>query len=411
MQPSKSSKDLNNSKAVDFLKQRLNKIYGDSPNVLDEELIREIQPNPSPHQHFIQSLMNSGKDIAEIQTEWHNYYLQLPDQEKLIVWQEFYETTNQRIEKQNANYQKNLAEHKSNIVNQRKNFLNRLIKQSDRSIRYQPTYYDNQKKHFHFKAHLKALIFGLSIGFLAIFIFLFSFFNQIIITPFIQPSSVASATPLILTANNQAPSPTPEVIIPKINVQIPIHYNVNTTNEYIIENNLESGVVHFPTTVLPGQNGNAVYFGHSANNILNPGKYKFAFVLLHTLVDGDTFYLTYNDKIYTYKVISHFDVSPNDVGVLGPVPGQTATATLITCDPPGTSLYRLIVIGKQIYPNPSNNTNPKTVNNFQIPTKLPNNGPSLFSQVFSSLTNKIIGLLIVTVFIIVAIKWLYSFRD
>ena len=121
MQPSKSSKDLNNSKAVDFLKQRLNKIYSDSPNVLDEELIQEIQPNPSPHQHFIQSLMNSGKNIAEIQTEWHNYYLQLPDQEKLIVWQEFYDTTNQRIEKQNADYQKNLSEHKSNIVNQRKN--------------------------------------------------------------------------------------------------------------------------------------------------------------------------------------------------------------------------------------------------------------------------------------------------
>ncbi len=411
MQPSKSSKDLNNSKAVDFLKQRLNKIYSDSPNVLDEELIQEIQPNQSPHQRFIQSLMNSGKDIVEIQTEWHNYYLQLPDQEKLIVWQEFYETTNQRIEKQNADYQKNLSEHKSNIVNQRKNFLNRLIKQSDQSIHYPSNYYNNPKKHFHFKAHLKALIFGLSIGFLAIFIFLFSFFNQIIITPFIQPSSVASATPLILTANDQAPSPTPEVIIPKINVQIPIHYNVNTTNEYIIENNLESGVVHFPTTVLPGQNGNAVYFGHSANNILNPGKYKFAFVLLHTLVDGDTFYLTYNDKIYTYKVISHFDVSPNDVGVLGPVPGQTATATLITCDPPGTSLYRLIVIGKQIYPSPSSNTNPKTINNFQIPTKLPNNGPSLFSQVFSSLTNKIIGLVIITIFIIVGIKWLYSFRD
>ena len=188
---------------------------------------------------------------------------------------------------------------------------------------------------------------------IVLIIFLFGFFNEVIIAPFIQPSRTAAATPLIVSSDSVAPTTTPEVIIPKINVEIPVNYSETSTNEADIENALENGVVHYPTTALPGQTGNAAFFGHSSNNIFNKGKYKFAFVLLHTLVPGDTFYLTYNGKVYVYKVISRTIVDPSNVGVLGPVPGQTATATLITCDPPGTSLHRLIVVGQQISPDPS----------------------------------------------------------
>jgi len=183
-------------------------------------------------------------------------------------------------------------------------------------------------------------------------IFLFSFFNEVIIAPFIQPSRVAAATPIIVDANTVAPSANPEVIIPKINVEIPVSYSQTSTNESAIETALEDGIVHYPTTVKPGELGNAAFFGHSSNNIFNKGKYKFAFVLLHTLVPGDTFYLTANSKVYVYKVITKTIVPPTEVGVLGPVPGQTATATLITCDPPGTSANRLIVVGQQISPGP-----------------------------------------------------------
>jgi len=407
MSTDKPKKDLNNSKAFELIRLRLNKIYSNSPSIIEEQKVTMIEPNQSPHQQFVKDLISSNKSMAEIQTEWHNYYINLPDDEKFKVWQEFYETNEKRLKFVIPNQEENLANHKTQIIQERNRLLQRFKKTKTNNYQNRP----QKARHFHFKTHLKALFFGLGVGFLAIFIFLFSFFNQVIITPFIQPSSVISATPIILTGNNKAPSPTPEVIIPKINVQIPVDYNVDTTDEYIIENDLENGVVHFPTTVLPGQNGNAVYFGHSANNILNPGKYKFAFVLLHTLVDGDTFYLTYNDKLYTYKVIAHFDVSPNDVGVLGPVPGQIATATLITCDPPGTSLYRLIVIGKQISPNPNTNTTPTTPTNLQIPKSLPNNGPSLFSAVFKSLTNKIIGIIIGLIFLGLAIRWLYIFKD
>jgi LPXTG-site transpeptidase (sortase) family protein len=237
-------------------------------------------------------------------------------------------------------------------------------------------------------------------------VFLFGFFNEVIIAPFIQPSRHAAATPLIVSSSSIAPTATPEVIIPKINVEIPTDFSQTTTDESQIENALENGVVHYPTTVKPGEQGNAAFFGHSSNNIFNKGKYKFAFVLLHTLQNGDTFYLTYNGKVYVYKVISRTIVDPSEVGVLGPVPGQTATATLITCDPPGTSLHRLVVVGQQISPDPASNVAATTPTTKQAASFLPGNGPTLFGRFLRSTIGKIISVVVILVAFIAVIRWI-----
>jgi LPXTG-site transpeptidase (sortase) family protein len=137
---------------------------------------------------------------------------------------------------------------------------------------------------------------------------------------------------------------------------------------------------------MPGQKGNSAFYGHSSNNIFNPGKYKFAFVLLHTLVKGDTFYLTYNGQLYVYQVIDRKIVPPSDVAVLNDSEGQVSTATLITCDPPGTSINRLIITGKQISPDPSGNTAPSTNTQALIqPAVLTDNGQSLWSRFWNRL--------------------------
>ena len=198
--------------------------------------------------------------------------------------------------------------------------------------------------------------------------------------PFIQPSRNAIATPIILNTSGVSNITTPEIIIPKLNLQLPVNYTESSTNESDIENDLNSGVVHYPSTVLPGENGNTAYFGHSSNNIFNPGKFKFAFVLLHTLEKGDTFYLAYNSKIYVYQVFSKTIVPPSDVSVLDPIAGHTSTATLITCDPPGTSINRLVVSADQISPNVTNNTSGSPITSINTPTSLPGNGKSLWQR-------------------------------
>lgn len=390
--------------AANLIRQKLEQLYAEEPDAATEmakvEAEAATDAKQSKHQRYMHELANSGKSLADIQTEWHQYYVALPDEEKHEVWREFY-AHNQSLSKYHQHSQHaqdappadapdhDFADPKLLAVHpapKRKPVKKLRDVRSAKEIKQAVLDKVSAGGTLQAKHHAQSLLFGLSAGVVVLVIFLFSFFNDVFIAPFIQPSRNASATPLILSPNSVAPTATPEVIIPKINVEIPVNYTQTSTDEAAIENDLENGVVHYPTTAMPGEQGNTALFGHSSNNIFNKGKYKFAFVLLHTLVPGDTFYLTYNGKVYVYKVISRTVVDPSEVSVLGPVPGQTATATLITCDPPGTSLKRLVVVGQQVSPDPSGNTQSTTAasnNPTDVqPATLPGNGPTLWGRLW-----------------------------
>ena len=145
--------------------------------------------------------------------------------------------------------------------------------------------------------------------------------------------------------------------------------------------------MHYADTALPGQDGNIVIVGHSSDNIFNPGKYKFAFVLLNRLASGDTFYIQKDGKRYVYEIYKREVVSPTDTSVLG-LQDQPATASLITCDPPGTSARRLVVIGKQISPAIASNKPAASQNKAAIESQtIPGNAPSLWSRLSNWLTH------------------------
>ncbi|MHB1865035.1 MAG: sortase [Candidatus Saccharimonadales bacterium] len=398
--PDNSKRQSQSNDAADLIRQKVSEIYDEEPNAKIELEESENTAHPSKHQKFMQELVNSGKGIAKIQTEWHEYYQSLPENEKLEVWDEFYKS-NERVKKATVitpDQPKQMRQLKNQVISK----THYKPKTKPINTKRQDLDHPKQKVRLSAKHHLQSIVFGLGLGILAIIIFLFGFFNEVIIAPLIQPSRNVSV-PVIIGDQTVAPTSTPEVIIPKINVQIPVNYSLNTTNPNVVESDLEDGVIHFPYTSEPGQLGNAAFFGHSSNNIFNPGKYKFAFVLLHTLVNGDTFYLTYNHFVYVYKVISHFVVSPNDTSVLNAVPGQQATATLITCDPPGTSINRLIVIGQQISPSITTDTQaPVAASPAQTTSTLPGNGPTLWSRFISSAAGKaiVVGVAVLAVIII-----------
>lgn len=376
---------LNRETAAELIRAKVAKLYEKEPDAGRELTEAEAARNRSPHQEFMHQLRTSGKDLATIQTEWHNYYIGLSDSEKRQVWQEFYESnTSTRLSPEPAEQPEQLATHKHEAARPARERPKPPAADDRRpaDIRAVIRRKVSAGGKLQARHHLQSLLFGLSLGAVALLIFLFGFFNQIIIAPFIQPSRHAQATPIILDPGSVAPTKDPEVIIPKINVEIPVDYSQTSTDETVIENALEDGVVHYPTTTLPGQDGNAAFFGHSSNNIFSPGKYKFAFVLLHELVPGDTFYLTKDGRVYVYKVFSKTIVEPNQVSVLDPVPGHKATATLITCDPPGTSWRRLVVVGDQISPDPGGNSQPAAnmVTTAPAPVTLPSEGPTLWSR-------------------------------
>lgn len=354
----------NKNAAANVIRQKLATIYADEPSAKKEmsELPHAHRPL-SKHQRFLDELQKKATSVAEIQTKWHEYYVNLPEDEKHQVWREFYaEQSKQSRYEQFAKSQNQPEKHTNGAVVSKHEVSTpsaahkrlrdaRSAREIKKSISEKvATNSQDNKPH-----PLKSLLFGLTVGFTVLIITLFGLFNELIIAPFIQPSRNVSATPIILNNDGIAADGTTKIIIPKINVEIPVDYSLTSMSEDVVQKGLENGVVHYPATTKPGEQGNAAFFGHSSNNIFNPGKYKFAFVLLSNLQAGDMFYLTYNKKVYAYKVFEKKVVNPDETWILNPVEGKTATAALITCDPPGTTLHRLVVWGEQVSPDPTSN--------------------------------------------------------
>ncbi|CAN5392908.1 hypothetical protein BH10PAT3_BH10PAT3_2300 [soil metagenome] len=343
--------------AADMIRQKLNMLYQKEPDAV-EEAVESVnsQAGRSVHQQYMYELSTSGKPLAEVQTAWHEYYTGLSDNNKREVWQEFYAANKQQSSvfhhiAQAADTPKVIEAQMQPVTASTP--ASTSPGRSVADLKLQITGKVRTRGRLSRKQHLQSLGFGLAVGAAVVIVLLFGFFNERFIAPFITPSRTVSATPLILDPNNSTVDPSPQILIPKINVQAPVVYDVPTIEEADVQAGLERGIVHYATTSNPGEQGNAVFFGHSSSNILNRGKYKFAFVLLSWLETNDTFYVQKDGVRYVYKVFEKKIIRPNDVSVLEPVSGKIATATLITCDPPGTNVNRLIVIGEQISPEPS----------------------------------------------------------
>jgi sortase A len=371
--------------AIDLIRGKLDQLYGAEPDAKEEWKEVKAIPNAalSKHQRYMKELHESGKNVAEIQTAWHEYYNALSDKAKHEVWEEF--------------YSKHAKAKETKKVTAEPQYIDpRVITPPAAAGAFTPPKPDSRnnkdikstiitrvqaeaKKHDNH--HTRSVAFGLTMGLTTMFILLFSFFNERFVTPFIRPSHNVSATPIIVDPNASGPvGPESKIIIPKINIEAPVVYDIKTIEEKDVQGGLERGVVHYATTPNPGEKGNAVIFGHSSSNILNKGKYKFAFLLLKSLDKEDTFIVQKDGKRYVYKVYNKYVTSPQDLSVLGGT-DRPATMTLITCDPPGTSTNRLIIQAEQIFPDPNANAassvDQKALN---APRQLPSNSPTLWSR-------------------------------
>lgn len=394
------------SAAVDVIRQKIADLYeADEPAAQAEAAVAEATPaiERSKHQAYMHELSSSGRSLEEIQAAWHNYYQNLSDEEKHEVWQEFHEQHN----KQQTSSSNSEGAAKTDVTTAKssddsdtpQSSTPEQPRQTATTTSHAPQYeaHSQQTRNVEpirerilekvaggnrkTKANLKSMVFGLSVGGGLMLILAFGFFNERFIAPFITPSTVLSSTPLIVDEDTPVGEEA-RIIIPKINLDIPVIYGEESIAEDDVQRALEDGVLHYPITPEPGENGNSVFFGHSSNNILNSGSYKFAFVLLNQLEEGDTFMLEKDGQRYVYRVFDKEIVPPTDFSVLDPDPDKPAIATLITCDPPGTSINRLAVYGEQISPDPIDNEE-STVDprEASTPTELPSDAPTLWDRV------------------------------
>ena len=163
--------------------------------------------------------------------------------------------------------------------------------------------------------------------------------NAEFIIPKINQGSVAS-----VKKSQEATIKDFSLSIPKTGIKAPVILNVDGYNkrEYFIA--LEKGVAHLQGTALPGEKGNLVIFGHSSYYPEKPGNYKDIFKNLEKLEKGDLIELKYNGKRDLYVVFQKEITSPKSTQYLAKTSDQRLT--LITCVPPGTTKYRLVIIAK-----------------------------------------------------------------
>jgi sortase A len=219
-----------------------------------------------------------------------------------------------------------------------------------------------------------------------IVLFLFLQYNRVLfanVQAYISPGSIDPANIIVDPLTDVAVSPEPKLIIPKINVDVPVEYNVTPDYDSQMKA-MENGVAYFGipgANSKPGQIGNTVLSGHSSNDIIDPGAYKFIFAQLERLTKSDAIYVNYNGIRYTYVVTKTEVVKPNEVSKLI-YKTDKPVLTLITCTPLGTSLNRLLVTAEQVSPSPAQASAAPEVNSTAQPVAIPGNSPTFLQRIF-----------------------------
>ncbi|MCL2037643.1 class E sortase, partial [Candidatus Saccharibacteria bacterium] len=201
---------------------------------------------------------------------------------------------------------------------------------------------------------------------------------------FVSPGDTTDQNIIIGTGGNQPVGPEPRLIIPKINVDAPVIYGLTDLGEESSQRALENGPIHYPiagASAFPGQNGNTVVLGHSSADWFEPGNFKFIFVQLNRLAAGDLFYLDFEGVRYTYRVTRSEVIAPNQINALA-IGEDRPFATLITCDPPGTALRRLVVYADQISPDPNQVKTTQSDEKVTVQGDIAGNPPTLFERIF-----------------------------
>ena len=134
--------------------------------------------------------------------------------------------------------------------------------------------------------------------------------------------------------------------IPSLGLAVPLVY-VDTTDEVTFQHGLENGVVHYPGTAIPGERGNAYFFGHSSDYAFKAGHYKTVFAILPRIEVGAKVYITdRTGQQFVYTVTEKKIVEAKDVSVLGQPSSKQKILTLQTSWPLGTALKRYVVVGE-----------------------------------------------------------------
>lgn len=354
-----------------ILREQINAVYDHSP----PNQLKQDTPADNPYNR---TLKETTPDWQQYHSAWQQYYQQYYQRyylQQLHTQRQAH--TDHKVQaaarpKQETATEPELAEPltKTKQVKALKDNLLGTVRERAKKAR----------RSHHFMPIASALTVGL--------VFLFLQYNRMFfaqVNAYVSPGSAVneSDTVLVDPSANVNVGPESKLIIPKINVNIKVVYDITSLEDAPVQEGLNRGVVHYKlpgANALPGQVGNTTILGHSSNDIFDPGDYKFAFVLLDRLQAGDIIYMHYEGKRYIYRVTDKKVISPTEFAALQQNNGKPML-TLVTCTPPGTALKRLLVYAEQISPDPATASAPTAGASTPDPNTLPGNSPTLFERV------------------------------
>ena len=144
-------------------------------------------------------------------------------------------------------------------------------------------------------------------------------------------------------AQNNPVDTTFGIVIPKIGANAHVVADVDPYDSRVYQRALTKGVAHAKGTSYPGEPGNVFLFSHSSANFYEATRYNSVFYLLHAMEKGDVINLYYNNRKFRYIVTQKITVAPSEISYLTN-DATVPTLTLMTCWPPGTTFWRLLVL-------------------------------------------------------------------
>lgn len=132
------------------------------------------------------------------------------------------------------------------------------------------------------------------------------------------------------------------IVIPKIKIEAPIVLAESDQTQNL-KKYLKDGVLLYPTSVLPGEQGRTVLLGHSAPEVWPDINYDNVFNHLNQLIQGDQIYVYFNQRQYVYSVKSIYFLGRGQELPQERLTNTQSVLILLSCWPPGKDEYRIAV--------------------------------------------------------------------
>jgi len=137
------------------------------------------------------------------------------------------------------------------------------------------------------------------------------------------------------------------VEIPKIEISAPLVF-AESTEQTDMQKALDTGVVLYPDSVVPGDNGQTIILGHSAPVGWPKIKYDWVFSRLNELAEGDEIIVYFNNRKYTYIVSRKVFLERGEEISQEGLTNDENMLVLVSCWPPGKDLRRIAVEAKVV---------------------------------------------------------------